>query len=50
MQYEDISKIKNQQMFEFADIDRDGLIDMIFLTDQTGMNFIVNYNMLKSPS
>lgn len=33
MQYEDISKIKNQQMFEFADIDRDGLIDMIFLTD-----------------
>lgn len=50
MQYDDISKIKNQHMFEFADIDRDGLIDMIFLTDQTGMNFIVNYNMLHSPN
>lgn len=37
-------------MFEFADIDRDGLLDMVFLTDTGGMNFIVNYNMLKSPS
>jgi hypothetical protein len=46
--YDDISNINNQHLFEFADIDRDGLIDMIYLTDTQGMNFIVNYNMLKS--
>lgn len=50
MQYDDISKINNQHMFEFSDIDRDGLVDMVFLTDQQGMNFVVNYNMLKSPN
>jgi hypothetical protein len=37
-------------MFDFSDIDRDGLIDMIYLTDESGINFIVNYNMLKSPN
>jgi hypothetical protein len=44
---EEISGMKNNQMFEFADVDRDGLIDMLFIAD--GMNFIVNYNMLPQP-
>jgi hypothetical protein len=26
------------------------MIDMLFITDKKSMNFIVNYNMLKSPS
>ena len=26
------------------------MIDMLFITDKKAMNFIVNYNMLKSPS
>jgi hypothetical protein len=26
------------------------MIDMLFITDKKTMNFIVNYNMLKSPS
>jgi hypothetical protein len=42
-----ISQIQNSQIFEFADIDRDGFIDMLFLTDKKTMNFIVAYNMLK---
>ena len=46
-QYDDISKIQNNQIFEFADIDRDGFVDMLFLTDKKTMNFIVGYNMLK---
>lgn len=37
-------------MFEFADIDRDGMVDMLFITDRNTMNFIVNYNMLDSPA
>ena len=37
-------------MFDFADIDRDGMVDMLFITDKKTMNFIVNYNMLESPS
>lgn len=47
-QFDDISKIQNNQIFEFADIDRDGFVDMLYLTDKKTMNFIVNYNMLKS--
>jgi len=50
VQYDDISNIQNNQIFDFADIDRDGMIDMLFLTDKKSMNFVVNYNMLKSPS
>lgn len=50
MQYDDISNIPNNQIFEFADIDRDGMVDMLFMTDRRNMNFIVNYNMLDSPS
>mmetsp|Transcript_29304 Transcript_29304/g.44140 ORF Transcript_29304/g.44140 Transcript_29304/m.44140 type:complete len:183 (+) Transcript_29304:556-1104(+) len=49
-QVDDISQISNNQVFDFADIDRDGMIDMLFLTDRKTMNFIVNYNMLKGPS
>ena len=26
------------------------MVDMLFITDKKSMNFIVNYNMLKSPS
>jgi len=26
------------------------MVDMLFLTDRKSMNFIVNYNMLKSPT
>ena len=37
-------------MFEFADIDRDGMIDMLFLTNKHTMNIIINYNMLPSPT
>jgi hypothetical protein len=47
-QFDDISKIQNNQIFEFADIDRDGFVDMLFLTDRKTMNFIVSYNMLKA--
>lgn len=47
VQYDDISQIQNNNLFEFADIDRDGFIDMLFLTDKKTMNFIVAYNMLK---
>lgn len=47
-QYDEISKIQNSNIFEFADIDRDGFVDMLFLTDKKTMNFIVAYNMLKS--
>jgi hypothetical protein len=47
-QFDDISKIQNSQIFEFADIDRDGFVDMLFLTDKKTMNFIVAYNMLKA--
>ena len=50
VQYDDISNIPNNQIFEFADIDRDGMVDMLFITDRRNMNFIVNYNMLDSPS
>jgi len=46
---DDISNIPNYAVFEFADIDRDGMIDMLFITSRT-MNFIINYNMLKNPS
>jgi len=48
VQTDDISQIQNNQIFEFADVDRDGLIDMLYLTDKKSMNFIVAYNMLKS--
>ena len=50
VQYDDISSIQNNQIFDFADIDRDGMIDMLFITDKKAMNFMVNYNMLKSPT
>ena len=50
VQYDDISSIQNNQIFDFADIDRDGMIDMLFITDKQAMNFMVNYNMLKSPT
>lgn len=49
-QYDEISTIQNNFIFDFADIDRDGMIDMLFLTDKQTMNFIVHYNMLMSPS
>ena len=47
VQIDDISQIQNNQIFEFADIDRDGMIDMLYLTDKKSMNFIVAYNMLE---
>lgn len=50
IQVDDISLIQNNQVFDFADIDRDGMIDILFITDKKSMNFIVNYNMLKNPS
>ena len=50
VQYDDISNIQNNQVFDFADIDRDGMVDMLFITDKKTMNFIVNYNMLDSPA
>jgi len=37
-------------MYEFADIDRDGMIDMLFFTDKNTMNIIINYNMLPNPT
>lgn len=49
-QSDDISANQNAQLFEFADVDRDGLIDMLFLTSKKTMNFIVNYNQLPAPA
>ena len=49
-QSDDISANQNAQLFEFADVDRDGLIDMLFLTSKRTMNFIVNYNLLPAPA
>jgi len=37
-------------MYEFVDVDRDGMIDMLFLTNKHTMNIIINYNMLQSPT
>ena len=49
VQVDDISRVQNNQIFDFADIDQNGMVDMIFLTDKKTMNFIVNYNMLPPP-
>ena len=38
-------------MFNFADIDRDGMIDMFYVgmqADSTGVNMVVHYNALKN--
>ena len=37
-------------MYEFADIDRDGMIDMLYFADKNTMNIIINYNMLANPT
>ena len=50
VQYDEISTVDNHQMYEFADIDRDGMIDMLYLTNKYTMNVVVNYNMLQSPT
>lgn len=50
VQFDEISTIENQHFFEFADVDRDGMVDMLFLADKRTTSLIVNYNMLKSPT
>ena len=37
-------------MYDFADIDRDGMIDMLYFADKNTMNIIINYNMLANPT
>ena len=47
------SGLNQEQMasiWNLSDIDRDGMVDMLFITDKKNMNFIVNYNMLESPT
>ena len=34
-------------MFYFSDIDRDGMVDMLFLTDSNRLKLVVNYNNLQ---
>jgi len=37
-------------MYEFADVDRDGMVDMLYFANQNTMNIIISYNMLANPT